>query len=84
MSLRGNIHVWLGCIKTRSPKFGTVLYWQPPDGHIFGNDCPYLSASFPRFTCQYTQKLSNVQNFRLSVFLEALSIDNTVCSVTGG
>ena len=25
MSLSGNIHVWLGCTKTRSPGIGTVL-----------------------------------------------------------
>ena len=39
MSLRGGVHVWLGC--TKSPGIGTVLYWRPPDVHIFGTD-PFL------------------------------------------
>ena len=35
MPLKVNVHVWLGCTKTRSPGFGTVLYWQPHNVHIF-------------------------------------------------
>ena len=27
--------MWLGYNKNRSPEIGTVLHWQPPDGHIF-------------------------------------------------
>ena len=38
MSLRGNVHVYLGCTKTRSPEFGTVLHWRPPDVHILDTD----------------------------------------------
>ena len=39
LSLRGNIHVWLGCsIKMRSPKISTVLRLLPPDVHISGTD----------------------------------------------
>ena len=35
MSLRGNVHVRLGCTKPQSPRIGTVLHWRPPDVHIF-------------------------------------------------
>ena len=38
MLLRGNVHVYLECTNTRSPEFGTVLHWQPPDVHIFHTD----------------------------------------------
>ena len=33
-----NVHVCLGRTKTRSPEFGTVLHWRPPDVHIFHTD----------------------------------------------
>ena len=35
-------HVWLGCTKTRSPGISTVVYWRPPDVHIFHTDCNIL------------------------------------------
>ena len=38
MSLRGNVHVWMGCTKTRSTEISMVLHWQPPNVHIFGTD----------------------------------------------
>ena len=38
MSCIGNVQVCLGCTKTRSPRIGTVLHWQPPDVHIFDTD----------------------------------------------
>ena len=36
MSSRGNIHV--------CPGIGTVLYWRPPDVHIFGTDPSLVSV----------------------------------------
>ena len=44
MSLRGNVHVYLGCTKTRSPEFGTVLHWRPPDVHILDTDPSLLQT----------------------------------------
>ena len=38
MSLRGNVHVWLGCTKMQGPGIGMVLNRQPPYVHIFGTD----------------------------------------------
>ena len=38
MWLRGNIHAWFGCTKTRSPEIETVLHRCPPDVDIFGTD----------------------------------------------
>ena len=37
MSLRGNVHVCLGCTLW-SPEIGTVLHRQPPDVHTFDTD----------------------------------------------
>ena len=44
MLLRGNVHVWLGYTKTRSPGIGTVLHWRPPDVHIFDTDPSLVST----------------------------------------
>ena len=33
-----NVHVWLGCTKTRNAGIGTVLHLRPPDVQIFGSD----------------------------------------------
>ena len=62
MWLGGNVHVWLGCTKRRSPGIGTALHWQPLNVHIFGID-PYLPATvymawhdvqiLLKFTCYY-------------------------------
>ena len=49
-----NVHVCLGRTKTRSPEFGTVLHWRPPDVHIFHTD-PSLVHTKPR-----TQPVPNV------------------------
>ena len=38
MSFTGNVHVCLGCTKTRSPEIGPVLHWRPPDVEIFYTD----------------------------------------------
>ena len=38
MLFRGNVHVWLGCTKTRRPKSSTALHWRPPDVQRFGTD----------------------------------------------
>ena len=35
MLFRRNVQVGLGCTKTQSPKISTVLYYPPPDVHIF-------------------------------------------------
>ena len=38
MSLTGNVHLWLECTKTRSPRIDTVLHWRAPNIHSFDTD----------------------------------------------
>ena len=44
-----NVHVCLGCTKTRSPEFGMVLHWRPPDVHIFHTDPSLVKTSLSKF-----------------------------------
>ena len=45
-SLTGNVHVWLGCTKARSPGIGTDLHWRPPDVHIFDTDPSLVTIKY--------------------------------------
>ena len=40
MLLTGNLHIWMGSTKMRSPEIGTVLHWRPSDVDIFHTDPP--------------------------------------------
>ena len=51
MSLRGNVQVWLGCTKTRSPGIGMVLHWGRPDVHIFYTDPSLRSTGTWIYLC---------------------------------
>ena len=75
MSWRRNVHVWLGCTKTRRPGIGTVLHWRPPDVHIFGTDPSLVKtlskllylAWFSRYkhfcVLQFLRKIQNGRHF---------------------
>ena len=58
-----NIHACLGRTKTRSPEFGTVLHWRPPDVHIFHTDQSLLQRDTDfdgdtLFDCQIVHPLN--------------------------
>ena len=56
--VKRNVHVWLGCTKTRNPGIGTVLQWRPPNVQIFSINPPLTKqeeSARERALCQLTE-----------------------------